>query len=121
MEKKNVRAVEGDVVGVFFNHVKADQWEKHKELVMNILIPAAEKIVPAEMGQTRFLYATEPNEDGTFTSVFLMDPVIENGNYRIEDILKKAHGDQQGQSYTEQWMETLAADQSGFTVKQSPW
>jgi len=121
MDQKHKRAVEGDEVWVFLNHVKADQWEKHKDFVMNVLIPAAEKIIPAEMGQTRFLYGTESNEDGTYTSVFLMDPVVENGNYNIEDILKKAHGDEQGHAYTEQWMESLAADQVGFTVKQSPW
>ncbi|MFN2302514.1 MAG: hypothetical protein ACK2TV_02160, partial [Anaerolineales bacterium] len=108
-------------VWVVLNHVNADQWEKHKEFVMNTLIPAAQKIVPAEMGQTRFLYANEPNEDGTYTSVFLMDPVVENGNYDIEDILKKAHGDEQGQAFEEIWEQTLAVDQVGFSVKQSAW
>ena len=121
MDQKHKRAVGGDEVRVVLNHVKTDQWEKHKDIVMNILFPAAQKIVPAEMGQTRFLYATEANEDGTYTSVFLMDPVVENGNYTIEDILKKAHGDEQGQAYTEQWQESLATDQLGYGVKQSPW
>jgi hypothetical protein len=121
MKQKKKRAVEGDEVWVFFNHVKADQWEKHKNFVMNTLIPAAQKIIPVELSQSRFLYANEPNEDGTYTSVFLMDPVVENGNYDIADILKKAHGDEQGQAYTQNWAETLAADQVGFTVKQSPW
>ena len=119
--QKNVRAVEGEVVWVLLNHVKADQWEKHKDLVTKILMPAAEKIVPTEMSQTRILFATEPNEDGSYTSVFLMDPVIENGNYSIEEILKKAHGDEQGQAYGEQWVETLIAGQLKYTVKQSPW
>jgi hypothetical protein len=121
MNQNHKRAVEGNEVWVVLNHVKADQWEVHKNLVTKIIMPAAEKIVPAEVGQTRFLYAIEPNEDGTYTSVFLMDPAIENGNYNIEDILKKAHGDEQGQAYREQWVETLVADQLGYTLKQSPW
>jgi hypothetical protein len=121
MNQTYKRASEGDEVWVVLNHVNADQWEKHKEFVMNTLIPAAQKIVPDEMGQTRFLYESEPNEDGTYTSVFLMDPVIGNGNYNIEDILKKAHGDEQGQVYTQKWLETLAVDQVDFPVKQSPW
>ena len=121
MAQKQKRAVEGDEVWVILNHVKADQWEKHKDLVVNILLPAAEKIVPAEMGQTRYLYSTEANEDGTYTSVFLMDPVVADGNYDITDILKRALGDEQGQAYSNRWEETLATDQVGFSVKQSPW
>jgi len=84
---------------------------------LNILIPAAEKVVPTEMGHTRFLYQTEPNEDGSYTSVFLMDPVIKDGNYDISDILKKVYGDEQGEEYRKLW----AADQVGYSVQQSPW
>ena len=117
MDQKHKRAVEGDEVWVLLNHVKADKWEEHKDFVLNILIPAAEKIVPKEMGHTRFLYPTEPNEDGTYTSVFLMDPVVQDGNYDILDILKKEYGEEQAEQYYERW----ATDQVGFSVIQSPW
>lgn len=115
------RAAVGDEVWVVLNHVNPDQWEVHKEFVINILIPAARKVVPSEMGHTRYLHSAEPNEDGTYTSVFLMDPVIQGGNYDIPEILKKAHGDEQGEAYLKQWTESLASPQVGFGLKQSPW
>jgi len=48
------RAVKGDEVWVLLNQVKADQWEVHKNFLLNILVPAARKVVPTEMGNTRF-------------------------------------------------------------------
>jgi len=117
MSKKLNRATEEDEVWVLLNHVKAEDWENHKNFVLNILIPAAEKVVPNEMGHTRFLYQTEPNEDGSYTSIWLMDPVIKDGNYDISKILKKAYGDEKGEEYYKLW----AVNQVGFSVKQSPW
>jgi hypothetical protein len=121
MGKTHNRASEGDQVRVVLQHVKADQWEVHKDFVMNILIPAAEKIAPTEMANLRFLYPTEPNEDGTYTSIWLMDPVIEEGNYQILDILQKVYGDQQGEEYYKLWKEPLASPQVGYGVMQSAW
>jgi hypothetical protein len=117
MDQKHHRAVEGDEVWVALNHVNADKWEEHKDFVLNILIPAAEKIVPTEMANTRFLVPDDSNEDGTFTSIFLMDPVIRDGNYDILDILKKEYGEEQAEQYFKRWV----VDQVGFNVKQSPW
>ena len=117
MAETHKRAVEGDQVWVVLNHVKAENWEEHKDFVLNILIPAAEKIVPHEMGHTRFLYQTEPNEDDNYTSVFLMDPVVEDGNYDILEILKKAYGDEQAEVYHKRFF----ADQVAYGLQQSPW
>jgi hypothetical protein len=69
------------------------------------------------MAQTRFLYSDEPNENGNYTSVFLMDPVVQDGNYSILDILKQEYGEEQGEEYFKGW----AAEQVGFSVKQSTW
>ena len=41
------------------------------------------------MEQTRILYPTKANEDGTFTYVFLMDPLLPNPDvYDMEETLK---------------------------------
>ncbi|MGD9092577.1 MAG: hypothetical protein PVF74_06995 [Anaerolineales bacterium] len=117
MAEKHKRAVNGEEVWVVLNHVKVEDWAKHKDFVLNILIPAAEKFAPNEMAHTRFLYQTEPNKDGHYTLVFLMDPVIEDGNYDILDILKQEYGDEQAEAYFERW----SADQVGYSVQQSPW
>ena len=117
MDQKHNRAAEGDEVWVILKHVEADKWEDHKDFVINIFIPAAEKVAPTEMANTRFLVPTEPNENGTYTSIFLMDPVIKDGNYTILDILTKEYGEKQAEHYYTRW----ATDQVGFSVKQSPW
>ena len=117
MERKRNRAVEGDEVWVILNHVKAEHWEEYKDFVLNIFIPAAEKIEPSEMANTRFLYSDEPNEEGMCTSIWLMDPVVQDGNYSIENILKQEYGEEQGQEY----FRMFNAEQVGFRVQQSPW
>ena len=115
------RAAKGDEVWVLLNHVKADKWEQHKDFVLNILLPAAKKVAPTEMANSRFLYTTDQNEDGTYTSIWLIDPVIENGNYNMQDCLKMAHGDEKGEEYFQLWTESLATDQVDYSVIQSPW
>ena len=48
-----------------------------------------------------------------------MDPVVENGNYSILDILKRAYGEIQGEEYYKLWTEPLVTDQVGYSVIQS--
>ena len=117
----SIRAHQGETTWVILNHVKADHWDKHKDFVFNILIPAAEKVVPTEMKQSRFLYASEPEEDGTYTSVWLMDPVVKDGNYDIQDIVQQVHGQEQGAAYFKIWTDSLDRDQVGYEVIQSKW
>jgi hypothetical protein len=117
MELKRNRAVEGDEVWVILNHVKAKHWEEYKDFISKIFIPAAEKIEPSEMASTRFLYSDGPDENGIYTSVWLMDPVVQGGTYSIQNILKQAYGEEQGQEY----FKMFNAEQVGFRVKQSPW
>ena len=69
--REMIRATEGEKIWVLLNHIKADKLEQHKRFVHDILMPAAEKVDPAAFRHTRYLHPAEPNEDGTFTSVFL--------------------------------------------------
>jgi len=47
----------------------------------------------------------------------IQDDIIQDGNYDVLDILKKEYGEEQAEQYFKRW----AADQVGFSVKQSPW
>jgi hypothetical protein len=76
--REPVRAVEDERIWVLLNHVKADKWEQHEHFVHDVLVPAMEEVEPCARRHTRFLHPAEQNEDGTYTSVFLMDPLVED-------------------------------------------
>lgn len=46
-----------------------------------------------------------------------MDPVVQDGNYDILDILKKEYGEERAEQLFKRW----GADQVGYSVIQSPW
>jgi hypothetical protein len=118
---ETVRAVEGERMWVLLNHVKADKWEQHERFVHDILMPAVEEVEPSALRHTRFLRPAEQNEDGTYTSVFLMDPLVEDADYDIVSLLTKAYGQEKAEEYVQLWGETLAGPQVGYDLIQSPW
>lgn len=115
------RATAGEKMWVLLNHVKADKRELHEKFVHEILRPAALQVDPAIVQKVRFLHPTEPNEDGTYTYFFLMDPYIEGADYRIESLLKQAYGEEKAQEYNQMWLDSLAEPQSGYEVTVSSW
>ncbi len=117
--RETIRAAEGERMWVLLNHVKADKWEQHEHFVHNILMPAAEKVDPAAFRHTRFLHPAEQNEDGTYTSVWLMDPVIEGAEYDILSLLKQAYGEDKAEEYGQLWEESLVSPQVGYGLIQS--
>jgi hypothetical protein len=117
--RATIRAVEGERVWLLLNHVKGGKWEQHRDFVHKILMPAAEKADPEAFRHSRFLHPAEQNEDGTYTSVFLMDPVIEGADYGILSLLKKAYGDDKAEEYIKLWNESLASPQVGYELIQA--
>ncbi|MDQ3024619.1 MAG: hypothetical protein M3R04_09605 [bacterium] len=116
-----VRAVNGERMWIRLNHDKADKRELFEQFIHDILRPAVERVEPAMFRQVRFLHPTEPNEDGTYTYVFLMDPLIEGADYGIENLLKRAYGDTQVEAYDQMWDAAVASPQTGYELIQSPW
>ena len=120
--RETIRAVEGEWVSVWVNHVKADKWEQHEHFVHDIFMPATEKVESGTFRHTRFLHPRQQNEDGTYTSAWLMDPIIPEGaDYEIPSILKKAYGEDKGEEYYRLWTESLASPQVGYRLIQSAW
>jgi hypothetical protein len=116
-----IRAAEGERMWVLLNHVKADKWEQHEHFVHDILVPAIEKVEPSALRHTRFLRPAEQNEDGTYTSVFLMDPLVGGAGYDIPSLLEKAYGEDKAEEYIQLWGESLVSPQVGYDLIQSPW
>jgi|SRR5215207_7888985 len=117
--RETIRAAKGERMWVLLNHVKADKLEQHKHFVQDILMPAVEKVDPAAFRHTRFLSPAEPNEDGTFTSVFLMDPLIEDADYTFLGVLTKAYGEEQAKEYIKLWEEAEASPQVSYSLTQT--
>jgi len=119
--RETVRAVEGERMWVLLNHVKADKWEQHEHFVHDVLMSAVRKMEPSALRHTRFLRPAEKNEDGTYTSVFLMDPLVEDADYDIQSLLIKAYGEDKAEEYIQLWGESLASPQVGYDLFQSSW
>ena len=115
------RAVTGEKMWVLLNRVKADKRELHEKFVHEILRPAALQVSPDIVQKVRFLHPTEPNEDGTYTYFFLMDPYIEGAQYDIQSLLKQVYGEDKAQEYNQMWLDSLAEPQDGYEVVVSPW
>ena len=121
VDRTTIRATEGEWVSVWVNHVKADKWEQHERFVHDILMSATERVAPSVFRHTRFLHPRQQNEDGTYTSAWLMDPILEEGDYEIPNLLKKAYGEEKGKEHYQLWRDSLAAPQIGYRLVQSSW
>jgi hypothetical protein len=86
-----------DTVWVLLNHVKADQRTAFEHFAYEHLMPAVEKsassdpVVRRVRSQTRMLVPKEPNADGTYTYIWLMDPVVPEADYSYRGILSKVY------------------------------
>jgi hypothetical protein len=117
--RETIRAVEGEPVWVVINHVKADKWEQHKHWFNDIYLPACEKVEPTLVRHSRILWPTGPNEDGTYTSVYIMDPYLEGEDYFMMSQLTKTFGEEKAKEYMQLYAESLVSPQVGYMVIQS--
>lgn len=109
---------------MIINHVKPDKREQFEKFVNEVFWPMATKLSPEDQRlfkQTRVLYPTKAETDGTYSYVFLMDPVIATGDYEIDHLLKKIYGEGKWEEYGKMFGETLARDQTFYEVVQSKY
>lgn len=114
----------GDTVWVFVNHVKADKKEQFEKFVSGIFWPMAKKLSEQDQRvfrQTRVLYPARPEPDGTYSYFFIMDPVVDGGDYDIGHLLEKMYGAEKAKEYMQIFDETAAAEQTGYTLVQSKY
>jgi hypothetical protein len=115
-------AAAGDEVWVAVNTIKADKREQFEKFIFEIFWPAAKKLSQEEQkafNYTRVLTPKQANEDGTYTYIFIMDPVIPGAHYQIEKYLIKMYGEKKGAEYWKVFEETAAKPQIGYAQKQS--
>lgn len=107
---------------VLLNHIKADKCEQFEKFVHEILWPKAETADSIDLlvgNYTRVLHPVEMNEDSTYTYIFIMDPVIQNADYRYSHHLKNIFNEEKTQEYLKMVDECYASPQTGYTLIQS--
>ncbi|MBI1760641.1 MAG: hypothetical protein HYR56_04310 [Acidobacteria bacterium] len=118
---KHRLAVEGDEVWVAVNTIKADKREQFEKWVYEIFWPAGLKLPAKERAafeHTRVLRPSKANDDGTWTYLYVMDPVIPGAEYDIERLLKRMFDEAKAQEYGRMLEETMAKPQFGYDMKQ---
>lgn len=119
---KSVRAGKGDTVYIFVNHIKQDKRQEFEDFVTNTFWGMSKKLPTKDQQvfkHTRVLYPTKAEPDGTWSYIFIMDPVVPGGEYNIRTLLVKMYGEQKADEYDKLFSETAAHEQTGYVEIQS--
>jgi hypothetical protein len=124
-----LRADEGELVWIILNHVKPDKRQQFEEFndIMNQIfddLTKEDKFSPDEakaIKHFRLLYPTEPNEDGSYTYVFLADPWIKGVKSNIGYWLRKKYSEEEAKKYGQMFSESLMHRQVSYMSKQGKY
>ncbi len=120
-ERSDIRAHQGEDMWVLLNHIRAEKREGFEHFLHTILMPAVAHTHPETYNKIRVLHPSLPNKDGTYTYIFLMDPVVTDGVYNIGDILHDFYRHEMAEEYMKLWAEALASPQVEYDMIQSAW
>jgi hypothetical protein len=120
-EHEAMRAQAGEAMWVLVNHIHADKRNEFEHFLHAILMPAVAHTHPEIYNKTRVLHPTASNEDGSYTYIFLMDPLVKDGVYNVREILMGYYNTEQVEEYMRLWDEALLTPQIEYDVIQSVW
>jgi hypothetical protein len=112
----------GEEVHVWAYPVKADKRKQYEHFVHDIFWPGASKLPAREQQvfrQTRVMHPIKANADGSYTYLFIMDPMVKGGDYDIESLIKKMYGTKQGSEYYKLFQGAVTGKDVGYTMIQS--
>jgi hypothetical protein len=115
-------AMQGDSVWIIINPVKADKRAEFEKFVHDIFWAGAGKLSKQDQKtfrQTRILHPVEPEEDGTYSYFFIMDPLLKGANYDIMSLLTKMYGETKAKEHMKLMDEAMAGEQKSYRVVQS--
>lgn len=118
------RAASGDTLWVLLNHVKPDKRQQFERFVEEIVNPAVEELAKSDsvmvaiLNQTRTLYPTEPNEDSTYTYVWLMDPLVSGADYTFRGLFSRIYSQEKTEEYIDLFEDAIDRPQEGYVVIQ---
>jgi hypothetical protein len=120
-ERENIRAHQGEDVWVLLNHIRAEKRGAFEHFLHAILMPAIAHTHPETYNKIRVLHPSLANKDGTYTYIFLMDPVVTDGIYNFNNILFEFYRPELAKEYMKIWDESLATSQIEYDMTQSDW
>ena len=116
------RAVEEESVWVLVNRIKADKKEVFEELIYNDILKNSKEAGGAQadiISSVRILNPMNPDEDGNFTYVFIMDPMIEGVDYSIGSVLLQFFDEEVANEKVKLWTDCYAEPQYGYSLTQN--
>jgi phenylpyruvate tautomerase PptA (4-oxalocrotonate tautomerase family) len=116
------RAVKEEPVWVFINKIKADKKEVFEELMYSDITKNSKEAGGARadiVSKVRILNPMNPDEDGNFTYVFIMDPVIEGVDYNIRSVLLQFFSEEVANEKMKLWADCYAEPQYGYFLTQN--
>ena len=112
----------GEEVWVWAYPVKADKRKQYEHFVHDLFWAGASKLPAVEQRvfrQTRVMHPAQANPDGSYTYLFIMDPLIKGADYDIQSLTRKMYGTKQGNDYLKLFDGALAGKDVGYKVTQS--
>lgn len=89
------RSVENDTILILYNYVKADKVDDFKKFNSEFLHPLFRKEDNTAARSARMLEPLEANEDGTYTFIYLMDPMVSTpGAYAFLPPMIREYGEE---------------------------
>ena len=118
------QAKKGERVTIVLTTVKAGKQKQFEDYMTKFeaALEIAQKkdaTTKKAAAQTRALYPAKPNEDGTFTYVFLMDPVLPDPSaYEMIEVLKMALKEDEIEKLMEQLEDAVVGPQQVLELVQ---
>jgi len=110
--KPGTKAQEGDKVWLIINYVKNESKQPFEQFMDDVFFKVLTKSQApkrAEQNQkTRWLTPDKQNEDGTWTYVFIMDPVVANADYDIEKLFQEQYSAEKSAELMRQYESYIA-------------
>ena len=114
---------DGDEIVIVLNKIKGDKKQQFEEFLTK-LVAAVESAAQSDTmirrvaAQTRTLFPTEANADGTYTYVFLQNPHVEGGEYDMAALLGHSMPQLEVDRLLKQMFECYAAPQEVLALRE---
>lgn len=99
------------------NHILPAKSASFEMMNKTIILPAFKRNDIDVYNSLQFLSPEGPNEDGTYTFVYVAKPYLEDRNYDILDILIAEYGRPRAEEYFDIWLNCFAYEQEVMSFR----
>ncbi len=99
------------------NHILPAKSASFEMMNKTIIMPAFKRNDIDVYNSLQFLSPEGPNEDGTYTFVYVAKPYLEDRNYDILDVLVAEYGRPRAEEYFDIWLSCFAYEQEVMSFR----